>query len=326
MRETLVRRTFSMVARVSALTLAVAIGIAVSAVGQKACATERDGERDFGAYAKESGDVNSAQLARALAYEFGEGSPKDEKIAAALYCEAAIAGSAEADFQLGWMYANGRGVPHDDGTAAALFDLAAGKGHAFAHTALQRLGDVHGLLPDCMRPLEPPAPPVLADEDEGPDPFADLPPDKQKIADMVNEVAPRYGIEPRLALAVISIESNFNSSARSVKDARGLMQLIPETAARFNVRNPYDTLDNVRGGLAYLRWLLSYYRGEVAWAAAAYNAGEGVVDRYRGVPPYPETRDYVRRVLGLFRKERHPYDPKVVEPSVIAARIDVKSN
>ncbi|TMH57121.1 MAG: lytic transglycosylase domain-containing protein, partial [Betaproteobacteria bacterium] len=72
--------------------------------------------------------------------------------------------------------------------------------------------------------------------------------------------------------------------------------------------------DNVRGGLAYLRWLLSYYRGEVALAAAAYNAGEGVVDRYRGIPPYPETRNYVQRVLALFGEEHHPYDAGLAAP------------
>ena len=77
--------------------------------------------------------------------------------------------------------------------------------------------------------------------------------------------------------------------------------------------------DNVRGGLSYLRWLLAYYRGQVRLAAAAYNSGEGAVDYYRGVPPYPETREYVRRVLQLFRSDRHPYDPRVVDPSAIVA-------
>jgi len=268
----------------------------------------------------------SDQLSRALAYEHGEGMPKDQRIAAAIYCEATAAGSAEAAFRLGWMYANGRGVPRDDGVAAALFDLAAGNGHQYARAMLERMHGVRGLLPDCLRPVEPtPEEPIDAIE-EGPDPLADLPPNKQKIADLVHKIAPRYGIDPRLALAVIAVESNFNAAARSVKDARGLMQLIPETAARFNVRNPYDALDNVRGGLAYLRWLLAYYRGEVALAAAAYNAGERTVDRYRGVPPYPETRDYVRRVLMLFRHDSHPFNPNIVEPSGATTNRQARSN
>ena len=269
-----------------------------------------------------------AKLARALAYEHGEGVPKDEKIAAALYCEAAVAGSAEAAFELGWMYANGRGVSHDDGTASALFDLAAKGGQRYARVTLERLGGVHGLLPDCMRPPMPPPEANIADDtgDDAPDPFADLPSAKRKIADVVDRLAPRYGIEPRLALAIITVESNFNALARSVKDARGLMQLVPETAARFNVRDRYDVQENVRGGLAYLRWLLAYYRGEVALAAAAYNAGEGVVDRYRGVPPFPETRDYVRRVLALFRRTRHPYDPGITEPSIVAVHAEASPN
>jgi soluble lytic murein transglycosylase-like protein len=97
------------------------------------------------------------------------------------------------------------------------------------------------------------------------------------------------------------------------------MQLTPDTAARFNVQDTWNVQQNIRGGLAYLRWLLAYYRGEVALAAAAYNAGEGVVDRYGGVPPWPETRDYVRRILALFRRTHHPYDPAIVGPSIAAA-------
>jgi hypothetical protein len=266
------------------------------------------------------------QLMLGLAYEHGEGLPKDQRVAAAMYCDAARSGSAEGAFRLGWMYANGRGVSHDDATAAALFRLASQQGHAYARIMLQRLGDAPGALPDCMRPPSRLVARADADfdagdfGDSGPDPFENLPAYKEKIAEIVRQIAPKYGIEPRLALAVIAVESNFDAKARSVKHAIGLMQLIPQTAARFKVRDPFDITDNVRGGLAYLRWLLAYYRGEVKLAAAAYNAGEGAVDYYRGVPPYPETREYVRRIVHLFRSDRHPFDPGLVEPSAIVAR------
>jgi len=125
----------------------------------------------------------------------------------------------------------------------------------------------------------------------------------------------RSGIQPQLALAIALTESALNPQALSPKNAMGVMQLIPETAARFKVTKPYDPEQNIRGGLAYLRWLLAYFEGDVALAAAGYNAGEGAVDRFRGVPPYRETQAYVERILRHVGQGRHPYDSRVVAPS-----------
>jgi len=261
----------------------------------------------------------SDRVRMARAYEHGEGVTKDLARAATLYCDAAREGDADGQYGLGWMYAMGRGVARDDAVAASLLAMAAGSGHAGAAKALQFVDHGRGPLPECMGVAEPAwvdEPPEIADI---PDPFTDLPPWKQRIADLVTKLAPRYDVEPRLALALIQVESNFEARAVSVKNARGLMQLVPETATRFKVANPFDARDNVRGGLAYLRWLLAYYQGRVPLVAAAYNAGEAAVDRYQGVPPYAETRSYVQRVLRLYPRERHPYDPGVTAPSPVVA-------
>ena len=281
--------------------------------------------------AAHAGPAELALLARA--YEHGEGVKRDPVRAAELYCDAARDGHAEAAYALGWMHANGRGLPRDDATAAALFGWAAQLGHDYAPRMLGRLGHATPTVPDCLRPRVPPTawgPPVPEPETappgpSAPDPFATLPAWKRDVADMVAKLAPRYGIDTKLALSVIAVESNFDVLARSPKDARGLMQLIPGTAARYNVRNAFDPRQNVEGGLAYLRFLLAYYRGDVALAAAAYNAGEKAVDRHGGVPPFAETQDYVRKVLALYRSERHPYDPRhAPAPSAVAglARFD----
>lgn len=268
--------------------------------------------------------IASPLVAQAIALEHGEGVAKDPIKAAALYCTAARDGDVEGFFGLAWMYANGRGVSRDDATAGALFAVAAERGHVHSQRLLALFGDARGTLPECLTPPAPviagttlpvAAPQGAATEPARVDPFASLSGRKKKIADLVKKVAPRFAVEPELALAVIATESNFEPDARSPKDARGLMQLIPATAARFNVRNSFDIQENMRGGLTYLRWLLAYYQGEVALVAAAYNAGEGTVDRYGGVPPYPETRDYVQRVLQLFQRAWHPYDPAVTDPS-----------
>lgn len=243
----------------------------------------------------------------ARAYEHGEGVLKNPQRAASLYCDGARYGDAEAQFSLGWMYANGRGVSRSDEMAAYFFKLAAEQGHAQARKMLRFVGDTAAPMPDCMRPS-------LADI-EADDAYSDASPAQQKVFGLVRKLAPEYGVSTRLVMAVIRAESNFQPTAVSPKNAQGLMQLIPETSTRFNVKKPFDPEQNIRGGLSYLRWLLAYFEGNVALVAAAYNAGEGAVNRYRGIPPYAETRGYVKRIMGHFKKDEHPFDPGVTTPS-----------
>ena len=243
------------------------------------------------------------------ALEHGEGVAKDPAKAVALYCEGAKAGDPEAAYSLGWMYANGRGVPRDDALAAFFFDFAVKKDHEPSRKMLRFVSTPAAAMPKCMEPdvIEEPLPPGL---------MLNMDNERvRKMVELIHKLAPEYGVKPLLALAIARTESNFNPGAVSEKNAQGLMQLIPETAVRFNVRKPFDPDQNIRGGLAYLRWLLAYFHGDVALVAAAYNAGEGAVNRYRGIPPYPETRDYVKRILNLFRREAHPYDEAVTPPS-----------
>jgi soluble lytic murein transglycosylase-like protein len=119
----------------------------------------------------------------------------------------------------------------------------------------------------------------------------------QRFEALVQEYASRQSLRPELVRAVIQVESGFNPLARSPKGAMGLMQLMPQTARELGVRNAYDPEENIRGGTRYLRLLLDKYAGNEELALAAYNAGSGAVDKYgRQVPPYRETRDYVRKV------------------------------
>jgi soluble lytic murein transglycosylase-like protein len=119
----------------------------------------------------------------------------------------------------------------------------------------------------------------------------------ERFEPLVQEHSARQSLRPDLVRAVIQVESGFNPRARSPKGAMGLMQLMPATARELGVRNAYDPEENIRGGTEYLRQLLDKYQGDEELALAAYNAGAGAVDRYgRQVPPYRETKDYVRKV------------------------------
>jgi len=123
--------------------------------------------------------------------------------------------------------------------------------------------------------------------------------DRQSYADTVARFSGLYGVDPTLVRAVIHAESAFRPEAVSPKGAGGLMQLMPATAQRFDVNDRFDPEQNIAGGVAYLALLLDLFEGDRELAVAAYNAGENAVARYEGIPPYEETRTYVKRVMQL---------------------------
>jgi soluble lytic murein transglycosylase-like protein len=116
------------------------------------------------------------------------------------------------------------------------------------------------------------------------------------LVSLVDRIALECGVEESLVHSVIQAESNYNPRAVSPKGAEGIMQLIPATASRFGVNDTFNPRENIEGGVKYLKYLLDYYRGDYTKAIAGYNAGEAAVDRYNGVPPFAETRNYVLRV------------------------------
>lgn len=120
------------------------------------------------------------------------------------------------------------------------------------------------------------------------------------VDNAIDAAASRHGVDPNLVRAIIRVESNFNPQARSRKGAMGLMQLMPYTARSMNVTNAFDPDQNVDAGVRHLKSLLENYNGNLELSLAAYNAGSTAVNRSRGVPPYRETRDYVKKITGLY--------------------------
>lgn len=117
---------------------------------------------------------------------------------------------------------------------------------------------------------------------------------------IIRTAAQMHGVSEGLVKAIMHTESGFNPNARSPVGAQGLMQLMPATARRFNVSNAYDPTQNIYGGTKYLSWLIKRFNGNIQFALAGYNAGEGNVDKYGGIPPFRETQDYVRRVMSRY--------------------------
>ena len=248
-----------------------------------------------------------------LRYKEGDGVARNIDRAIRLYCKAARDGHPDAQFQLGLIYAKGDGVTPDKDLATAWFRLAAEKNHARASALLtmmdakRKYARAACILSDGSD-LFPPPPPLVVRSAFGRGGRCKSAagcrtvrigahPATGKVASLVRQLAPDYRLNPNLVLAVIEAESGFNPTALSPKNAQGLMQLIPETAARFGVANVWDPEQNVRGGMAYLKWLMKYFDGDLELVLAAYNSGEGAVQRYGGVPPFVETRGYVARIL-----------------------------
>ncbi len=136
---------------------------------------------------------------------------------------------------------------------------------------------------------------------------------------LIASLASQYGVEPALIEAIVYAESSFDRFAVSRQGAQGLMQLMPLTAARFGVRDAFDPVENIRGGIQYVRFLSDLFTNQLALVLAAYNAGEGAVIRHQGMPPYTETQAYVDRVLAYYR-----WSKSAVFPSAAQSQPDSK--
>jgi TPR repeat protein len=259
----------------------------------------------------------AADFAQGLRYETGDGVPRDLHEARQHYCAAAGNGHPAAAYHLGLLFVTGRGVPRNDPVGAAWLRFAARHGHPQAQAALDRLGGLEpaprptgcvGVAPGTVEAAAPPAPasapapvrvalPLIA---------------PRRIARLAARIGRKNKVDPVLVLAIIHAESGFESDAVSPKNAQGLMQLMPDTAERFGVKNVLDPVDNITGGTRYLRWLLAYFKGNLPLVLAGYNAGEGAVTRYGGIPPYPETVAYVEKIRRYYPAAHHPFDRRAL--------------
>jgi hypothetical protein len=242
-----------------------------------------------------------AALEQGYAAEHGVGLRQNPRLAIELYCDAATMGSSEGFFRVGRILAEGAPRLRNLPLANAYLALAARLGHREA-SLLHDPSVPNGRIDEICTDIDQQAGETNFDLDGY---IAGLAAPKRKIAALIRKKAPHYNVDECMALAIALAESNLDANAVSPKNAQGVMQLIPETQERFGVQKPFDPEQNIKGGLSYLKWLQNRFDGDLIRVAAAYNAGEGTVDRYGDVPPFPETQQYVRRVLefsGIGRK------------------------
>ena len=222
-----------------------------------------------------------------------DGRQRNYRLAMLLYCRADTDGHANSAYAIGLLFAGGLGFKQNQARAYAWFKRAAALGHpegkSMAKLFRQRGKRASARCPNGW------------DRTARAKLYA-----PQEIRALVHELAPKYSLDPKLVLAVIQVESAYQSNAISSANAQGLMQLIPVTVERFGVRDAFNASENINGGMRYLRWLLKHFGGDVTKAVAAYNAGEGAVRNYGSIPPHRETQNYVRKIRRLYQKLRHP--------------------
>lgn len=210
------------------------------------------------------------------------------------YCVSTAMHDTQAAFAIGNLYLQGHGVEANPAIAKGWFEYAAKRGSLESTKMLKRYQDI-----------------TSKDDDFCPkyDPVNTL--NKTDIMAWVNIIAPTFGLDPMMVNAVIKVESGFNPKAISNRNAQGLMQLIPSTAQRFGVQNCFDPVQNLVGGIAYLRYLLQMFSGDLSKAWAAYNAGEDAVIRNKGIPPFEETIQYVRKLLAMYPRTSSPINSEL---------------
>jgi TPR repeat protein len=271
-----------------ALTVGLAFGVSLLLGHSDAVAGFSTAELE----AKARRGDTTAQFDLARFYDRAEADRRVRALAFDLYCQAANKGHAAAAYSIGRIFFSGRGKARDIVRAAAWFRLAAKRGHLLSVRLVPHFDGSPISEPLGCGRLDPRTKSGLAPKGD-----VATPP---RIAALVSALAPEYGLDPNFVLAIIAVESAFQRGAVSPRRALGLMQLMPETAARFGVRRVFDPEENIRGGMSYLRWLSDNFDGDPVLVLAAYNAGEGAVERYGGVPPFPETKTYIEKIRRVY--------------------------